>query len=223
MDPLSRSAYSGLCIRARRMFVTLMNETGRECRLVLVQENLAAGDGLKQLLVACGAGDRNAFKALYEVQSSRLLAVAMRVLGNREAAEDVLQDAFVTIWRKAGQYQPQLGSAAGWMTVIVRHRCIDRIRSEKARFRLQEAEEHEAKTDVSGQPDPFHDVWVAMDGKRLRVCMENLNEGPRKAMLHAYYDGLTHEETADRMATPLGTVKSWVRRALVQLKRCLEP
>jgi RNA polymerase sigma-70 factor, ECF subfamily len=180
-------------------------------------------DRVKALLVACGGGDRIAFKSLYDLQSSRLLAVAIRVLGNREAAEEVLQEAFVTIWRKADQYEPALGSAAGWMTVIVRHRCIDRIRSEKSRTRMHDSEEQQMKLEGSTHTgDPFKDIWVSMDGKRLRTCLENLNEGPRVAMLHAYYDGYTHEETADRMATPLGTIKSWVRRSLVQLKRCLE-
>jgi RNA polymerase sigma-70 factor, ECF subfamily len=190
---------------------------------LLLDRNLADANRLKSLLVACGHGDQAAFQQLYEIQSSRLLAVAIRVLGNRETAEEVLQESFVTIWRKADQYEPSLGSAAGWMTVIVRHRCIDRIRAEKSRTKMQDAEEQQMKLDgATHTGDPFKDIWVSMDGKRLRACLEGLSDGPRVAMLHAYYDGYTHEETADRMATPLGTIKSWVRRSLVQLKRCLE-
>jgi RNA polymerase sigma-70 factor, ECF subfamily len=176
------------------------------------------------LLVACGQSDKQAFEALYSMFAPRLMAVALRLLGSREAAEDVLQESFVAIWRKAADYQPNLGSAIAWMTVVVRHRSIDRMRTDKSRRQDRSVDPSQSLVElVDERADPFADVWVALDGKRLRSCLDTLGDGPKQALLYAYFDGLTHEETAVKMQSPLGTVKSWVRRSLTQLRKCLEP
>ncbi len=171
-------------------------------------------DSLGPLLQATAQGDRQSFARVYQLASGRLFAIALRITRRREAAEDVLQEAFVTIWRKAGQYYPDRGSPMAWMTTIVRSRAIDYLRSKPA-----EAPEPEVE---AAPADDRNDAWESLGTLEIRRCLDALPDNQRKAILLAYYYGMTHTELAAELAAPLGTVKSWVRRGLLQLKECVD-
>jgi len=177
-------------------------------------------DKLRELLAASRRADRDAFAELYTLTSSRLFAVALRLMRRRDSAEDVLQEAFVLIWRKADSYRPERGGPLQWMATIVRNCAIDRLRAQAREPRdFADWEDGvEALVDpASGdQALPFHLAQT------LRTCLEHLQDSQRTAILLAYYYGLTHDELAAKMNSPLGTIKSWVRRGLLQLKDCLE-
>jgi len=176
------------------------------------------GDQLAELLSATAAGDRAAFARLYQETSDRLFAVALRILRRRDLAEDVLQDAYLAIWKKAGQYQAGRGRPLAWMATIVRYRAIDRLRASGRAAEAQPSavEDLEAEGDCADWQEP---QALAIG---LSRCLERLQPKQRDAILLAFYHGFTHEELAVRLDVPLGTVKSWVRRGLMQLKDCLD-
>ena len=173
-------------------------------------------DRLRLALTATARGERAAFADLYRLASPMLMAVALRVLGRRDAAEDVLQEAFLAIWDKAGLYRAERGAPLTWMAMVVRHRAIDRVRQERRRGEETLASQGEAD-DV-----PF--MMEAADGtaRDVLACLGRLGSEPRRAIWLALRHGLTHEEVAARMDRPLGTVKSWIRRGVLDLKECLE-
>lgn len=177
-------------------------------------------DPLEELLVASGQGDRQAFARLYNLSASRLLAISIRILHQREPAEEVLQEAFITIWKKASQYSPERGRPLSWMGTIVRHRAIDQLRSQnrepRSKASLDDVIDGNLGSDIATET-PFDQI-----DEGLRGCLEKLNAKQQKAIVLAYYYGHTHEELASTLDTPLGTVKSWVRRGLLQLKECLD-
>jgi RNA polymerase sigma factor (sigma-70 family) len=174
---------------------------------------------INDLMAKVVAGEKPAFRSLYDKLAPQLFALASRMLRDRQAAEDVVQDAFLTVWKRIDRFDPSLGSAAGWMMVITRNKCLDRLRSKVRTVGEEEGGLHELP-DLSPQPESA--AIASIEAGRLRKCMGELSEQQRDAVLHAYFNGLTHEETAERMSAPLGTVKSWVRRALQHLKGCLE-
>ncbi len=182
--------------------------------------HIAELDPLEELLLAAGRGDRDAFARLYNLSASRLLAISMRILRQREPAEEVLQEAYITIWKKASQYHPDRGRPLSWMGTIVRHRAIDQLRSQnrepRSQASLDDLIEGGLGADIATEA-PFDRID---DG--LRGCLEKLQSKQQKAIVLAYYYGHTHQELASSLDTPLGTVKSWVRRGLLQLKECLD-
>ena len=180
-----------------------------------------AEDGeVAELLAACARQDRQAFQRLYERTASQLLACLIRVLRNRALAEDALQDVFVQVWGRAGQYDRGRGSAWAWMIAIARYRAIDLRRRES---RLA-AEPYADVDDIPGE-DGSADVLAAL-GQRARKaltgCLEALQPRQRECIVLAYQGGLSHAEVATEIGEPLGSVKSWIRRGLTALKRCLE-
>ena len=141
-------------------------------------------DSLGPLLEATARGDRQAFARIYQLSSARLFAIALRITRRREAAEDVLQDAYVTIWRKAGQYYPDRGAPMAWMTKIVRSRAIDHLRKRPA-----EAQQPEVETAQSAQEATWQDeTWTNAGTLEIRGCLDALPENQRKAILLAYYN-----------------------------------
>jgi len=172
---------------------------------------------LAGLLALVATGDRAALKAVYARQSTRLFGIAMAILRDRTAAADALQDAFLKLWQRAGQFDPARGPAGAWLGQIVRNTALD-----AARVRGREV-----LTDDPGLGDgataatALDDLADAEDGRRLRDCLARLEDKPREGILLAFVHGLSHPEVAERMAQPLGTVKSWIRRGLVSLRECL--
>ena len=171
------------------------------------------------LLQACARGDRAALQSLYAAIAPQLFGLALSILRSRELAEDVMQDSFVLIWRHAQSFDPRRGSAMAWLARIVRNQCFDMMRR---RSRESPLDDTLMQSWQDPAPDPADLAALSRDAQRLRACLDELDEGPRKSMILAYYEGLTFAEVAGRVDAPLGTVKSWIRRGLIQLRGCME-
>lgn len=173
-----------------------------------------------QLLLATAGGDSVAFEKLYRTTSSRLFGVCLRIIPQRAEAEDVLQEVFTNVWRKATQFDPSRASGLTWLTMMARNRAIDHLRSGRA-SRLSVPIEN-AEDVVETAPDAQGAAEAMLEGHRLDVCLDEL-EAPRRQLVRtAFFEGATYEELAQRSGNPLGTVKSWIRRSLAKLKVCLE-
>ncbi len=170
-------------------------------------------------VLACARGERYALRALYEREARWLLGVAMRILGVRERAEDVLQDAFLQVWQRAGTYQPELGSARGWLYTIVRHRALRDLR-DRGRTQSHPPEDLATLADAR-QAAESTTTDRGFDADGLEHCLEQLDAARRACVVHAFVDGYTHEQIAERLQAPLGTVKSWIRRSLASLRECM--
>ena len=183
---------------------------------------------LAQLLARAGTGDRAAFATLYERTSSHLFAVVLRICRDRAQAEDILQEVYVNVWRAAGGFDAAQSQPLTWLTSIARNRAIDSLRRAQTQPQLQTAtnpddEESDVYDDMADEaPGPLELLSRASDARALSHCMQGLNAPQRQSLALAFYDGLSHAEVAEKMGQPLGTVKSWVRRALLSLKTCLE-
>jgi len=171
-------------------------------------------------VLACARGERYALRVLYEREARWLLGVALRIVRDRGRAEDVLHDAFLQVWQHASTYQPALGSARGWLYTIVRHRALKVVR-DPGRVQPLDPAELTTLSDARQTAAPADDAGRALDADSLERCLQRLDEARRACVLHAFVDGYTHEQIAQRLNTPLGTVKSWIRRSLASLKECL--
>ncbi|MGE0769395.1 MAG: sigma-70 family RNA polymerase sigma factor [Hyphomicrobiaceae bacterium] len=169
-------------------------------------------------LAACAGGDRQALKRLYDEEASRLVAVALRIVRRRELAEEVVHDAFILIWQRAGTFNASLGSARGWIYAIVRNRALNVIRDGRR--------EELADVDILTRAlDTRAVITDAVDQlahvSRLRECLGRLDASKRESLLLSYVTGYSHGEIAGHLGVPLGTVKSWVKRGLAALKDCM--
>ena len=180
---------------------------------------MTAAPSLAALLGACAEGDRQALARLYDATSAQLYGLALRMVRRRDIAEEILQDAFLAAWRHAGSYDEKRGSAMAWLATIVRNRALDQLRRQG---RLQPLDPAVAERWEDPAAGPADQAALSEDARRLMRCLDELEEAPRRSIMFAYYEGLTMEEVAVRMASPLGTVKSWVRRSLQRLRTCLE-
>jgi len=169
-------------------------------------------DNLLSLLYDTSQGDKHAFSTLYQQTSGKLFAISLNMLSNRAHAEEVLQDAFIKIWHNASEYNASKGTVISWMISIVRYRSLDALRYHKVR-----------KEQTMGDDDfDIQNVDVNYDeNTKLVNCIEQLEPQQKQAIHLAYYKGLSHSELVDHIESPLGTVKSWIRRGLTQLQRCL--
>ena len=177
-----------------------------------------AMSAIEHRLLAIGLGDRQALAALYRDAGPHLYAIALRITRKAALAEEVVQDVFIAIWRNAARFDRSRGSGMAWLATIVCNRSLDLVERDR---RLQPLDESAAAEIPDLAADAFAQLAAHEEGRRLHACLEDLGEQPRRAVLLAFFDGATHEEVAVRMGSPLGTVKSWVRRALLRLKECL--
>ena len=171
---------------------------------------------------ACARGERFALRSLYERESRWLLAVAMRIVRDRELSRDVLQDAFLQIWQRAASYQRALGSARGWIYTVVRHRALDVAR--KAGREEAAGDDIDAIADAASEASRVgHEPELprGIDPTMLQRCLAQLDDPKRDCIVFAFVEGYTHEQIAQRLTTPVGTVTSWIRRGLLALKECL--
>lgn len=180
----------------------------------------SSADALAHWLQAVAGGDRDAFERLYRATSSKLFGVCLRVLPDRAEAEDVLQEVYATVWRKATQFDAARASAITWLAMIARNKAIDRLRSTPAGVRTAPVELAEAVPDPSASP--LDGAESSDENARLARCMDRLDGDRRELVRTAFFEGVTYEELAARIGSPLGTVKSWIRRSLLQLRACLE-
>ncbi|MEN8178962.1 MAG: sigma-70 family RNA polymerase sigma factor [Pseudomonadota bacterium] len=176
---------------------------------------------LRELLSACALHDRQAFSQLYEMTSAKLYGVILRILNRSEWAEDCLQEAYVKVWNKAESYRPHLASPMTWMATIARNQALDLLRRRHREVRVPETDVFPEEVDQDLLPQDK--LQMTDEGRKLNQCLEQLRSQQRQVIALAYFKGLTHEELAAQTDTPLGTIKTWIRRGLEQLKRCLEP
>jgi RNA polymerase sigma-70 factor, ECF subfamily len=174
--------------------------------------------GREALLQACARGDRAALQSLYAQTAAQLFGLALSILRSRDLAEDVMQDSFILVWRRAHSFDPGRGTAMAWLARIVRNQCFDLMRRRGRESPLDDAVMQGWEDPAPGPADL---ATLSQDAQRLRACLDELDEGPRKSIILAYYEGLTFAQVADRVAAPLGTVKSWIRRGLIQLRVCM--
>jgi RNA polymerase sigma factor (sigma-70 family) len=186
---------------------------------------------LSRLLARASLGDRAAFATLYERTSSHLFAVVLRITRDRAQAEDILQEVYVNVWRAASSFDAAQSQPLTWLTSIARNRAIDSLRRGQTQPRLRTAgaapDSRDGEDDVYGTvaddaPGPLDLLSRAAEARALATCLDKLSALQRQSVALAFYQGLSHAEVAEQLRQPLGTVKSWVRRALMTLKSCLQ-
>jgi RNA polymerase sigma-70 factor (ECF subfamily) len=171
-------------------------------------------------LARIAGGDRGALQLLYRDTSAKLFAVCVRILRDEGEAEDVLQDVYTTVWRRAGMFDPARASPITWLVAIARNRSIDRLRSGAMAARTRTIDE---AADVSDKtPNALAQIESGQEERRLTDCLGELEPSHAVAVRSAFLDGVTYDELARRMNVPLGTMKSWIRRSLLRLRECLE-
>lgn len=174
---------------------------------------------LEGLLAAVAAGDAAGFRALYLATSPKLFGIILRICRERSLAEDVLQDVFLRVWRKAGDFDPASGRALAWLTVIARNAAIDAIRQRQLATARTEPD-GEARLATVAVPDEA--LRRVLDREALGLCLDELDGVQRECVLLAYCDGYSREELGLRFDRPVGTIKTWLHRSLARLKECLE-
>lgn len=173
---------------------------------------------LAALISRCAAQDRVAFRRVYDRQAARLNGICMRITRQPALAADAVHDTFMALWQHAASFDPSRGSAEAWLTSIARYRALD-----IARRRTREITGLEMPEEADPEPDALAKLSGSAEAASLRQCLDGLEPDRRGMVVAAFVDGLSHTELAQKLAMPLGTVKSTIRRALAALKRCLEP
>ncbi|MEQ1880424.1 MAG: sigma-70 family RNA polymerase sigma factor [Burkholderiales bacterium] len=186
----------------------------------MANEAVAAQD-LSNLLARSALRDQRAFAELYRCAAAKLFAVALRITRRRDWAEEVLQESFVNIWNNATAYSPAKSAPMTWMTAIVRNRALDWLRRPRE-VELGEEQEARMAAIVDDSPGPEAMITQYREAAALADCMKRLTPDQQKSITLAFFQGLSHGELAIQLRKPLGTVKTWVRRGLDQLKICLD-
>lgn len=172
---------------------------------------------IEKLIAQIALGDRAAFSRLYDATSAKLFGVAVRVLKDRSAAEEVLQEVYVKIWKRADRYQVNGLSPMTWLITIARNSAIDRLRARKEDTGPLDL----ADTVASPAPTPEAAAVAASEAKRIAACLDELEADRAGAVRGAYLEGETYADLAARYDVPLNTMRTWLRRSLIKLKECL--
>ncbi|KXU85349.1 RNA polymerase subunit sigma-24 [Caballeronia megalochromosomata] len=171
-----------------------------------------------RMLASVAKGDEQAFAELYRATSPRVFGVIVRMIHDRGEAEDILQEVFATVWRRADTFDPARGSGLTWLITLGRNRTIDRMRQHREEL----LGENETPEIADESPTPAVAAESNEERRRLEQCLDRLEPQQKSAIREAFFTGATYSELAQRLAVPLGTMKSWIRRSLMQLKTCLE-
>lgn len=171
-----------------------------------------------ETLHAIARGDETALAALYDRYDSILLGLLLRILHSRPEAEDVLQEVFLQVWRRAADFDETRGRGFTWLVTLARSRAIDRLRALESRGRAATAASREASETVADASD---DVLRSEQSVIVRAALAEIPEEQRHALMLAYYDGLTQSEIAARLKQPLGTVKTRMRSGMIKLRELL--
>lgn len=174
---------------------------------------------LIRLLASVASGNEAAFAELYQQSSPKLLAVALRIVKQREVAEEILQEAFVKVWERAGDFDASIAAPMTWMSTIVRNRSLDEVRKRSGKTFVNDGALDQLESE---DESVLSLIERDEDVAKLLSCLDML-EPEKKAMVRlAYLDGMSREQLAKRFDKPEGTVKTWLRRSLMQLKGCLD-
>ena len=176
---------------------------------------------LERLLDRCAAADSQALQRLYALVSPMLFGCITRILRRRALAEEALQDVFISIWQQAGQFTATRGRPMAWMMSIARYRAIDLLRRERFGPTLVAQPEEYRTFDAEPDSESSSAAWLP-SAELMKRCLALLSDQQARCLELAYVDGNSHEEIARLIGSPLGTVKSWIRRALRSLRQCLE-
>jgi RNA polymerase sigma-70 factor (ECF subfamily) len=180
---------------------------------------MASDTDLDELLIATARHDQAAFRLLYDRTSPKLFGIALKICRNRAMAEDVLQDVFTDVWKKAGNFDRRRGHAGAWLSVIARNRSIDALRRQGRGFLGATTGSEE---EMTATPDPSMAGDGGVDTLTLVDCLNRLETRERDLVLRAYYKGETREDLAQAFDAPVNTIKTWLRRGLISLKTCLD-
>ncbi|CAN5220659.1 sigma-70 family RNA polymerase sigma factor [soil metagenome] len=162
--------------------------------------------------------DRAALRQVYDMTSAKLFGICLRISADREGAEDILQDVYIKVWNRADRFDAGRASPITWLCAIARNSAIDWTRSARRPGTVSQ----DAAADVADESlaaDTL--IEQAQGAARIHECLDMLEDKQRSAIRAAFFDGLTYADLADRMAVPLGTMKSWIRRGMQQLKGCI--
>ncbi len=173
------------------------------------------GVDLQRMLSKVAAGDREAFRALYDATSPKLFGIVLRITGNRAEAEEILQDAYVRVWRKASLYRPEAGQPMAWLAAIARNAALDRIRASRIERARSDYDESILERLAAPEVNP-------VTRQSLRQCLGALDEEARRCVILAYCSGYSREELAEQFGRPVGTIKTLLHRTTKALKACLE-
>lgn len=170
------------------------------------------------LIAAVAKGDESAFERLYAATRAKLYGVVLRILRRQDIAEEVIQEAYIRIWNSAGQFNPSVASPITWMVSIARNRAIDVVRKRGE----TSLEEEPAAMDVAADtPDPLARREMTEELKRLLECVGRLEPDRQKLVLLAYYNGWSREQLAAKFGAPVNTIKTWLRRSMLDVRECL--
>lgn len=201
-----------------------MEEQRRRSVMQLFKDAESSNDlSDEALLNAIANGAVWAMESLYQRYSRILYSLAYRLVADHQVAEDLLQDAFLAIWRRSTSYSPQTGAARSWLISILHHRAIDHLRRVRRRSTLQEVPLEELALDeTTAFPDVWEDVWRSVKSSQVRAALMKIPAEQRLVIELAYFQGWTHTEIAEGVQIPLGTVKARLRLGLIHLKHALE-
>jgi RNA polymerase sigma-70 factor, ECF subfamily len=176
---------------------------------------------IAELIRRCAERDPLACADLYRLVAPRLLACLLRMLHRRDAAEDALQDVFVQIWNRAGQFDATRGHPLAWLVSMARYRAIDVLRAQRAPLA---AVSSDAEPAALAAPDPAPEDSAALEQSAtlLARCLAQLSAVQRHCVQLAFWEGYSHSQVALATGNPVGSVKSWIRRGLLSLKQCLQ-
>ena len=172
------------------------------------------------LLGAVAKGDETAFEHLYDETRAKLYGVRLRILGRPELAEEVMQETYLKVWKMADQFDPAIASPITWMVAIARNRAIDIVRK-KGEVSIED--EPDALEVASEQPAPLARREMTEELKRLLSCLGKLDPEKQRIVLLAYYSGWSRDQLAQKLDIPVNTIKTWLRRSLLEIRECMGP
>jgi RNA polymerase sigma-70 factor, ECF subfamily len=170
------------------------------------------------LLAAVAKGDQAAFERLYGATRAKLYGVLLRILGKPELADDVMQETYLKVWTMAGKFDPTIASPITWMVAIARNRAIDIVRR-KADLSVEETPE--AMAVAAETPQPLARREMTEELRRLLSCLGKLDPEKQRIVLLAYYSGWSREQLAQKLDIPVNTIKTWLRRSLLEIRECM--
>ena len=181
-------------------------------------------DPLTDALLATARQDRAAFRLLYRLSAPTLAGVLTRMLRERAEAEDVLQQVYIRIWERAAQFDPARGSAMAWLIAVARNAALDRLRARASELRRSAPDMGEDPFALlpDRRPSAERQIIAAQDTARLLACFDELDSQRAAALRGAYLEGDSYQDLASRFDVPLNTMRTWLRRSLIQLRECME-